>query len=178
MQMAINARVMLRRNTCTCDGLVNGAMGTIAGFEWPEGQRITGQQPCDINVMFDDQRVGGQTRGTADHLATTIRPATSSFSGKDDRHQFKRYQYPIVLAWAVTIHRVQGISLDQAVTDLGKDIFDHGQAYVALSSVRRLDGVLLVGLLTASFDKNKSCVHDEYARLARYPYSYFMTTAY
>ena len=91
--------------------------------------------------MFDDQRVGGQTRGTADHLATTIRPATSRFSGKDGRHHFKRYQYPIVLAWAVTIHRVQGISLDQAVIDLGKDIFDHGQAYVALSRVRRLDGV-------------------------------------
>ena len=83
------------------------------------------------------------------------------------RHQFERYQYPIVLAWAVTIHKVQGTSLDKAVIGLGKDIFNHGQAYVALSRVRRLDGVLLVGLLRAFFDKNKSCVHEEYERLAR-----------
>ena len=92
---------MLRRNICTCDGLVNGAMGTIVGFEWPDGQRITGQQPCGINIMFDDQRVGRQTRGTADHLATTLRPATSGFSDKDGRHQFERYQYPIVCVLVV-----------------------------------------------------------------------------
>ena len=47
------------------------------------------------------------------------------------------------------------------------------QQHVALSRVRRLDGVLLVGLLSASFDKNKSCVHDEYARLARYLFFFF-----
>ena len=66
---------------------------------------------------------------------------------------------------------MQGISLDKAVIDLGEDFFDHGQAYVTLSRVRRLEGVLLVGLLRASFDKNKSCEHDEYACLARCPVS-------
>ena len=75
--------------------------GTIVRFKWPEGQRITGQQPCGINIMFDDQRVGRQTRGTADHLATTLRPATSGFSDKDGRHQFERYQYPIVCVLVV-----------------------------------------------------------------------------
>ena len=103
--------------------------------------------------------------------ACTIRPATSRFSGKDGCHQIERYLYSIQLAWTVTLHKVQGTSLDKAVIDLGKDIFDHGQAYVALSRVRRLEGVLLVGLLRASFDKNKSCVHDEYAHLARCPTS-------
>ena len=76
---------------------------------------------------------------------------------------FETYQYPIV----------QGISLDKAVIDLESDIFDHGQAYVALGRFRRLEGVLLIGLLRAVFDKNKSCVHGEYiylhARLAGCP---------
>jgi ATP-dependent exoDNAse (exonuclease V) alpha subunit len=71
-----------------------------------------------------------------------------------------------VLAWAVTKHKVQGISLNKAAIDYGRDIFDHGQAYVALSRVRTLEGVLLIGLIRASFDKNKSYMHDEYARLA------------
>ena len=82
------------------DGLVNGAMGTVVSFEWPEGYQIMGQQPCGIIIMFDDQRVGRQTRGTSDHVATTIqvtiRAATSRFNGKDGRYQFERYQYPIV----------------------------------------------------------------------------------
>ncbi len=66
---------------------------------------------------------------------------------------------------------MQGISLDKVVIDLGSDIFDHDQAYVALSRVWRLEGVLLIGLIRASFDKNKSYVHDEYARLAGCPIS-------
>lgn len=100
------ARVMLRRNMRTSDGLVNGAMGTVVSFEWPEGQRIMGQQPCGINILIDDQRVERQTRGTSDHVATTIQAATSRFNGKDGRHQFERYQNPIVLAWSVTIHGI------------------------------------------------------------------------
>ncbi len=85
--------------------------------------------------------------------------------------QFEKYQYTIILglAWAVVMvmpPKVQGFSLDKAVIDLGSDIFDHGQAYVALSRGRTLEGVLLMGLIRASFDKSKSYVHDEYALLA------------
>ena len=137
---------MLRRNMCTCDGLVNGAMGTIIGYDWPGGQRQDGQQPCGIKVLFDNPRVGIATRDTAEHLPTIIRPATVRFDGKDGRHHFARYQYPLVLAWAVTIHKVQGLSLDRAVMDLIIGIFAHGQCYVALSRVRSLQGVMLVGL--------------------------------
>ncbi len=57
------------------------------------------------------------TRDTSDHVATIVRPATFKFSGRDGRHQFERCQYPIVLSWAVTIHKVQlqGLSLDKSL---------------------------------------------------------------
>ena len=59
---------------------------------------------------------------------------------------------------------MQGNNLDKAVIDLGINVFYLGQAYVALSSysVRMLEGILLIGLIRASFDKNKTYLHDEY----------------
>jgi ATP-dependent DNA helicase PIF1 len=68
----------------------------------------------------------------------------------------ERYQFPVSLAWGMTIHRVQGLSLDRAVIDLGKDVFAHGQAYVALSRVKTLEGVLLTDLALRSFKNGSS----------------------
>ena len=120
-----------------------------------------------IQILFDNKALGRQTRGTAEHTPTTIRPATARFNGRDGGTRFERYQSPIVLDWGVTIQKVQGISLDKAVIDLGRNIFDHGHAYVALSRVRTLQGVMLVDLLRSSFDKNKKEGHEECARLAQ-----------
>lgn len=53
-------------------------------------------------------------------------------------------QYPLRLAWAVTIHKSQGMSLDAAMIDL-RDAFEAGMGYVALSRVRRLEGLHLIG---------------------------------
>jgi ATP-dependent DNA helicase PIF1 len=52
-------------------------------------------------------------------------------------------QMPLRLAWAVTTHKAQGVTLDRGVVDLSRDIFDRGQLYVALSRIRTLGGLTL-----------------------------------
>ncbi len=59
-------------------------------------------------------------------------------------------QIPLILAWALTIHKAQGATLEMAEIDVGSGIFECGQTYVALSRVKRLDGLFL-----SSFDATK-----------------------
>jgi len=56
-------------------------------------------------------------------------------------------QYPIKLAWAITIHKSQGLSFDNVVIDLGSGAFVNGQVYTALSRCRTLDGIVLKRML-------------------------------
>jgi ATP-dependent exoDNAse (exonuclease V) alpha subunit len=57
-------------------------------------------------------------------------------------------QYPVRLAWAVTIHKSQGKTYDRVAIDLGRGAFEHGQTYVALSRCTSLKGVFLKKPLT------------------------------
>lgn len=168
---------MLRRNIGTEDGLVNGVMVSVVGFEWSEGPvDDAARQPTAVQVLFDNSRVGqkgqqfarereGIVGGVVPHTFVSIITATSRFLEKTKRHHLERYQFPLELAWAVTIHRVQGLSMDRAVINLGPDIFAHGQAYVALSRVRSLAGVLLSNFCEVSLRKSSAKVLLEYARL-------------
>lgn len=73
-------------------------------------------------------------------------------------------QIPLCLAWALTIHKIQGASLNIADMDLGNSIFEYGQTYVALSRVRSLDGLYL-----SAFNPNRiranPLVKDFYSKI-------------
>ncbi len=64
-------------------------------------------------------------------------------------------QYPIRLAWAITVHKSQGLTFDKAIVDLGQ-AFAPGQVYVALSRLRSLDGLMLRSKLSAELVSNNS----------------------
>jgi ATP-dependent exoDNAse (exonuclease V) alpha subunit len=63
-------------------------------------------------------------------------------------------QYPLRLAWAVTVHKSQGLSLDSAIIDLSQ-AFTPGMGYVALSRVRSLEGLYLVGMNEQALEMNQ-----------------------
>jgi hypothetical protein len=80
---------------------------------------------------------------------------------EDGMVRAKVTQIPLKLAWAVTVHKSQGMSLDAAIMDLRR-VFEYGQGYVALSRVRSLSGLYLLG-----YNEQALMVHPEILRVDR-----------
>ena len=81
-------------------------------------------------------------------------------------------QIPLILAWALTIHKSQGSTLDVAEIDVGSGIFECGQTYVALSRVKSLEGLYLKSFDVSKIKINKK-VKDFYESLTTYQQSMF-----
>ncbi len=125
-------------------------------------------------MQFDDADVGRLERARAAAARGQPEPAsgpvniaraTSRFLNTRQNRELTRQQFPLALCWALTIHKTQGLSLQKAVIDLGRSIFDAGQAYVALSRVRSLAGVALTQYVSASLENVSPQVSAEYERL-------------
>ena len=125
LRFAVGAQVMLTKNLEVDSGLVNGSRGVVKGFD----------QEDNIIIKF----VCGITK--------TLGRKDFKYERKEGNREISLVilQIPLRLAWAVSIHKSQGATLDYVVTDLS-DVFEYGQAYVALSRVRNLENLYLKGI--------------------------------
>ena len=130
LSLKVGARVMMLNND-SAGRWVNGTLGQI--------KKIHRKDDCLVVTLPDgsDEEVTPYTwemfHFQWDRDSGRLRPGIiGTFT-----------QFPVRLAWAITIHKSQGLTFDRAVIDLARGTFSHGQLYVALSRLRTLDGLTL-----------------------------------
>ena len=160
IEIVIGARIMLTRNINTDEGLVNGAVGIITSIEFSTPDMSF---PSVIFIKFDKPSIGKVTCKGENRIQSPISIFPIEHKFLYAGGEIVRKQYSIILAWACTIHKVQGLSLDRAVVDIGITIFDYGMAYVALNRVRSISGLILSWLDTHKIKASDSGI-EEYER--------------
>lgn len=143
LELCVGARVMLTKNLNAQQKLVNGAAGTVIGFELVNGTDKTFGTNWLPVVKFD---FGPEK--------LIIGPETWSIMDGEEVVA-RRKQIPLILAWALSIHKCQGMTLNSLYTDLNR-AFGYGMVYVALSRVKSLEGLHL-----SSFNPKTIKVHPK-----------------
>lgn len=127
ISLKVGAQVMFIRNDAAGGLYYNGKIGTVTSLE--EGVTVTDEQGNDIEVEpveWDNIRY---------EIDSDSKEITEVVDGKF-------IQYPLRLAWAITVHKSQGLTFDRVILDVGS-AFSFGQVYVALSRCRTLEGIVL-----------------------------------
>ena len=137
VQLAVGARVMLRRNIDTSIGLVNGALGTVVSIK-----------AHHIAVRFDN--IPERYR---------VEKVKSKFMVLKKIFVYCK-QFPLIPAFAVTIHKCQGLSLDCAMMEMSDQVFSPGMAYVALSRVKQLENLHLIAFKPQSVMVSSRCLQE------------------
>ena len=133
LRLKKGAQVMFTRNDTSGNSMYfNGKIGTVTSLD-PE-IIVTDENGNEIIV----------NREKWDNVRYEINPETQEIQAVNDG---SFTQYPLRAAWAITIHKSQGLTFDRVVIDAGK-AFSFGQVYVALSRCRSLDGIVLTTPIT------------------------------
>lgn len=131
LRLRKGAQVMFVRNDVEERQFVNGTIGKITHLDSETIIVETEEQgkKRKIEVAKSEWEIMRYKAGATGSLETEV---VGSFS-----------QFPLKLAWAITIHKSQGKTFDKVIIDLAGGAFEHGQLYVALSRCRTLEGIVL-----------------------------------
>ena len=145
LELKPQAQVMFMRNDSTPEKrFFNGKIGKITRIS---GEKIYIKCPDDTDEIMVEP-------ATWENIEYSLHPETLEIV---ENKIGAFIQYPLKLAWAITIHKSQGLTFDRAIID-AQAAFAHGQVYVALSRCRTLDGMVLSSPLSLRAVKTDSSV--------------------
>jgi ATP-dependent DNA helicase PIF1 len=127
--LARDVRVMLRSNLWTEAGLVNGSVGTVREIVFEENQSPP-SHPIAVMIEFDKYSGPAIVTPQGKKLVP-ISPIRHTWKGK--KGTCSCLQLPICLAWAITVHKSQGLTLQKAVIELGGKEYAAGLSFVVIS---------------------------------------------
>ena len=155
--LAKGARVMLTMNLWSSVGRCNGATGTVIDIVY-ENNHQSPDLPIAVIVEFENYR--GPVFNENQPLCIPIYPITVPSQTEIGFHE--RQQLPLRLAWALTIHKSQGLTLPKAWIDIGKSERTAGISYVAISRVKSLASCIIEPMTFERLTSLKSSANLQY----------------